>query len=109
MGSIFNVSINLLSIVPYPSLMKSAPILRAIDIQNDAEVAEIFAEGFAKRGSLPLAKARLIAGTVTGSLRYLYDFDGPDVSQDDALSAEELSKMDYLYLASYFDPQENIQ
>jgi len=108
LDQLFAVDASLVGSGPMRHAMNSDPILRAIDIQNDADVADILADGFSKRGGLPLDKAQLIAGTITGSIRYLYDFDGPEISQDDALRVEELAKMHDLYLATYFDPQENL-
>lgn len=106
---LFAVDARLVGSGPMRHAMNSDPILRAIDIQNDADVADNLAEGFAKRGRLPLAKARLIAGTITGSLRYLYDSEGPEISPKNTPRLEELAKMHDLYLATYFDPQENVQ
>ncbi len=83
--------------------MNSEPTLRTIDIENDNDVAAILAEGFVVRGAMPREKAHLIATTVTGSIRYIYDFEGPSDSPPNAARIDELRRMHDAYLATYFD------
>jgi len=107
LDQLFAVDATLVGSGPMRHAMNSDPVLRAIDMQNDADVADIIAAGFATRGDLPLAKAHLMAGTITGSLRFLYDLAGPAISQENTLRVAELTKMHDLYLATYFDLREN--
>lgn len=83
--------------------MNNDPALRAIDIENDNDVAAILAQGFVARGPVSLEKAQLIATTVTGSIRYVYDFEGSSGSPSNAARIDELRHMHDAYLSTYFD------
>jgi AcrR family transcriptional regulator len=91
---------------PVRHAMNSDPALRDIDLQNDSDIGRLLAEGFARRGNLPNDQALLIATTITGSIRYLYDLPDVPASRTEHVQVDELMKMHELYLASYFDTKE---